>query len=181
MKTALLTVVLAILLLPASANAAKPILNMIDVAVPTKPDGSSYAPEDVRAMIIKGCVTRRWSAVMDGDGMIRATLNVKNKHVAEVEIPYTANVYSVIYVSSKNLDYDPERQRIHRNYNNWVLKLSRTIDQNLRRPAARKNSGPERRGDIYTEILKLDDLRNRGLLTDQEFESEKRKLLEQDQ
>jgi hypothetical protein len=32
-------------------------------------------------------------------------------------------------------------------------------------------------GDLYTELLKLDDLRKRGLLTDKEFESEKKKLL----
>jgi hypothetical protein len=31
--------------------------------------------------------------------------------------------------------------------------------------------------DIYTEILKLDDLRKRGLITDDEFESQKSKLL----
>ena len=31
--------------------------------------------------------------------------------------------------------------------------------------------------DFYTEIMKLDDLRKKGLLTDAEFESEKQKLL----
>lgn len=33
--------------------------------------------------------------------------------------------------------------------------------------------------DTYTELLKLDDLRKRGLLTDSEFDSMKRKLLDQ--
>jgi hypothetical protein len=32
-------------------------------------------------------------------------------------------------------------------------------------------------GDLYTEILKLDDLRKRGLLSDKEFEAQKKKLL----
>lgn len=32
--------------------------------------------------------------------------------------------------------------------------------------------------DVYTEIMKLDDLRQRGLITDEEFEAEKRELLE---
>lgn len=36
---------------------------------------------------------------------------------------------------------------------------------------------PTQSGDLYTEILKLDDLRKRGLLTDKEFEAEKKKLL----
>ncbi len=32
-------------------------------------------------------------------------------------------------------------------------------------------------GDLYTDLLKLDDLRKRGILTDKEFELEKKKLL----
>ena len=32
--------------------------------------------------------------------------------------------------------------------------------------------------DFYTELMKLDDLRKRGLLTDEEFEAAKKKLLE---
>ena len=38
-----------------------------------------------------------------------------------------------------------------------------------------KKEGPV---DTYTEILKLDDLRKRGLITDAEFEKQKQKLLE---
>jgi hypothetical protein len=33
--------------------------------------------------------------------------------------------------------------------------------------------------DLYTELTKLDDLRKKGLITDQEFESQKQKLLNQ--
>lgn len=36
----------------------------------------------------------------------------------------------------------------------------------------------EKDGDIYAQLLKLDDLRQRGILTDAEFDAEKRKLLE---
>jgi hypothetical protein len=36
---------------------------------------------------------------------------------------------------------------------------------------------PTYSGDLYAEILKLDDLRKRGLLTDKEFEQQKKKLL----
>ena len=35
-----------------------------------------------------------------------------------------------------------------------------------------------KREDIYTELLKLDDLREKGILTDEEFESQKAKLLQ---
>ena len=36
---------------------------------------------------------------------------------------------------------------------------------------------PTYSGDFYSELLKLDDLRKRGLLTDKEFEQQKKKLL----
>jgi hypothetical protein len=36
---------------------------------------------------------------------------------------------------------------------------------------------PTYAGDLYSEILKLDDLRKRGLLSDKEFEQQKKKLL----
>lgn len=36
---------------------------------------------------------------------------------------------------------------------------------------------PTYAGDLYSEMLKLDDLRKRGLLTDKEFEQQKKKLL----
>jgi hypothetical protein len=50
-----------------------------------------------------------------------------------------------------------------------------------KQPAARdsENGAPEPNKDIYTELMKLDDLRERGLLTDEEFQAQKRKLLEQ--
>ena len=34
-------------------------------------------------------------------------------------------------------------------------------------------------GDLYSEILKLDDLRQRGLITDEEYEQEKKELLDE--
>jgi len=35
----------------------------------------------------------------------------------------------------------------------------------------------QKKSDMYTEIMKLDDLRKKGLITDAEFESQKQKLL----
>lgn len=36
-------------------------------------------------------------------------------------------------------------------------------------------------GDMYTQLLKLDDLRKRGILTQEEFDAEKKKILARDQ
>jgi hypothetical protein len=32
-------------------------------------------------------------------------------------------------------------------------------------------------GDLYTELIKLDELRKRGILTEEEFQAEKKKVL----
>ena len=32
--------------------------------------------------------------------------------------------------------------------------------------------------DVYTELIKLDDLRKKGIITEEEFEAQKKKLLE---
>ncbi len=46
-------------------------------------------------------------------------------------------------------------------------------------PAAAAPTGtlPTYNGDTYSELLKLDDLRKRGILSDREFEQQKKKLL----
>lgn len=36
-------------------------------------------------------------------------------------------------------------------------------------------------GDLYTELIKLDDLRKRGILTEEEFQAEKKKVLSRSQ
>ena len=36
----------------------------------------------------------------------------------------------------------------------------------------------EKSQDVYAELLKLDDLKERGILTEAEFDAEKKKLLE---
>ena len=42
----------------------------------------------------------------------------------------------------------------------------------------KKNGQTERSKDVYADLIKLDDLRKRGILTEAEFEAQKRKLLE---
>jgi hypothetical protein len=38
----------------------------------------------------------------------------------------------------------------------------------------------EKTKDVYTELIKLDDLRKKGIITDEEFETQKKKLLSED-
>lgn len=185
MKKEALAVMLIILLAPMLSIAADPISNIIDAPVPIKIDGSKYAIEEVKAAIIQGCQSRDWSVQIVDEGTIRAKLNIDNKHFAEVNIPYSESAYSIVYASSENLDYNERRQRIHRNYNRWVVRLSSSINQHLQKYSSAPISTASGRGQtsdddegIFDELLKLDELRDKGILTDEEFEVEKRKLLD---
>ena len=109
------------------AWAAKPILNIVDEPVPASFDGSSVTLDDVKKAIIAGCRRKGWTPVMDGDAQIKCSILVRGKHYAEVVIPYSESSYSIRYSDSRALDYNAKRQKIHRNYNNWVLYLSQAI------------------------------------------------------
>ena len=54
-----------------------------------------------------------------------------------------------------------------------VISIENTQPQQITSPA-----GDGRVDDLYSKLIKLDDLRKRGLISDAEFEAEKRKLLE---
>jgi len=123
--------ILPVLLL-LSANlvwAGKPIQNIEDEVVPPKFDGSPRSLEEVRDAIANGCKGKGWRPVMDGETKITCSILVRGKHYAEVSIPFSATNYSILYANSRVLDYDAERQRIHRNYNGWVLNLNGSIQR----------------------------------------------------
>ena len=132
MKALGLALLLALTISPLSTEAADPINNLENVVVPFKIDGKPLNLEEVRAGIIAGCLVRNWTPIVEEEGVIRASLNHRNKHFAEVRIPFTETHYSIIYLSSENLGYNEKRQRIHRNYNGWVIRLSNSIGQKLR-------------------------------------------------
>ena len=110
------------------AIAAK-VENLIDVQVPANIDGSSPSVEDVKKAILAGCKRKGWIPVVDEDGNITCSITVRSQHYAEVEIPYSANDFSILYKSSRGLKYNEASQKIHRNYNKWVTLLSQAIQQ----------------------------------------------------
>jgi len=62
---------------------------------------------------------------------------------------------------------------------NAVIKVESPTPQPSATPtSAESPKGGDRVDDLYSKLIKLDDLRKRGLLTNAEFEAEKRKLLE---
>ena len=127
---AFLSIVIA--LVPTLVLAAQPILNLKDVAVPVRPDGTAYTIDEVQAAIIGGCRVKGWTPKIEEPGRITASILVRNRHCAEVSITYTQAAYSIQYVTSRDLDYDEKSQEIHRNYNKWITLLSEAILRQFR-------------------------------------------------
>lgn len=183
---------LAVLLLPVAALASVPIEN-IESRHHNAPASSSLA--DIETSIISAAAERDWFVTARTDGRLVLSTLVREKHEASVAVEYDKETFSIVYVSSHNLDYNPKDKvvtagkrmkprvipgpPIHRNYNRWVADLARRIVLRVANPIERREptSGTPRFPMIAEELDKLDSLRKRGVLTDEEFEAQKRKLL----
>lgn len=190
MKSMLRIILLALVMVPAIVGAASPIKNLMNVPISLKSDGTSLTDQEISAAIIEGCIAKGWSPIVNDQGVIRATISPR-VHFAEVEITYTPTTYSITYVSSRNLNYKHYKKkpdRIHKNYNNWIVKLSASISKafhttsssTARVPADANTGAIAERGkqDMDSELMKLDELRKKGILTDDEFDEQKKRLLE---
>lgn len=118
-KLASLAVVLAI----AGCN-TMPIQNVDQAAVPSK----TLTSDQVRLAIIRAGDGLGWKMKDEGPNKMVGTL-ILRKHVAVVDIPYTATSYSIKYRSSVELD--EKDGKIHKNYNGWIQNLTRNITAQL--------------------------------------------------
>lgn len=84
---------------------------------------------EVESAIALGGNDAGWDVKPIKSGHVEATYAVKTKHVAVVDIFYTATSYDIHYKSSKNLKYDGTK--IHKAYNKWVAALQGAIDRRL--------------------------------------------------
>lgn len=107
---------------------SKPVMNMENEIVPTDVRGGQYTVQQVESAILSATRKRGWSPKIIKPGLIEASISVRS-HRATIEIPYTNSHYSIHYKDSQNLNYDDGS--IHRNYNNWVVKLARTIQDEM--------------------------------------------------
>ena len=105
------------------------VFNITIEPLPTKADGSQYTSEEVKVSILEACRDRGWIASVIEPGLIAASIRIRTKHYAEIEIRYSNNSYKITYKYSENLKY--WNGRIHRNYNRWIVKLLNSINKKL--------------------------------------------------
>ena len=124
-----LLVLLLVFPLAACKRQAAPINNVIDWPLTR---GEALATTKVKTAILAACAERGWVAREVRPGLISAALSTdRNKHSAQIEIPYSGTNYSIIYKHSENLNYDANRQTIHNRYNAWVKYLRQSIEAQL--------------------------------------------------
>ncbi|MDR1239917.1 MAG: CsgG/HfaB family protein [Treponema sp.] len=74
----------------------------------------------------------KWTVDQEGSGYILCTLRGRNWWV-QIKICYWDDEYWYEYVNSNNLDANPARNRIHRNYDNWISNLENRLKRNYYR------------------------------------------------
>ncbi|MEH6546166.1 MAG: hypothetical protein V7701_07055, partial [Sneathiella sp.] len=122
-----LALVIFVIFVGACQPRIQPIYVPSSVAVPP---GLETAPLSViRDGILAAGVERNWVMKELEPGVIRATLDVQNKHQAVVDVVYTNQSFDINYVSSRNLL--SQGARIHRGYNTWVRQLETSISSHL--------------------------------------------------
>jgi hypothetical protein len=110
-----------------ACNTIAPIQNVESVAVSSAAN-KPLTPAEVRGAIVRAGAGLGWIMKDAGPGMINGTLLLRT-HTAEVQIPYSATSYGILYKSSINLQ--ESNGKIHRNYNGWVQNLNRGINAQL--------------------------------------------------
>lgn len=88
-------------------------------------------PVEVKAMreaILKGGTNRGWVMRSEKAGCVTLVLNVRGgKHSVVVDVLYTGDEFSVKYVESVNMDYEPATGNIRGKYVQWVRNLKQDI------------------------------------------------------
>ncbi len=80
--------------------------------------------------IVKSLVGRGWTVQKITPDLVQAQITVREQYHAEIDIPYSASHYQIIYRNSSGLDY--KGGKIHKNYIRWVRLLDRDIVRDLK-------------------------------------------------
>ena len=184
MKRILATTLLVISIAFAPAEAAK-LENVVNVAIPDRNDGTPFTLDEVRSLIMQGCTKRDWKPETEAESVLTCEILVRGRHYVKVEIPFSEDAYSILYRDSEEMNYNEAKQSIHRKYKGWVNNLQMMIDWQFRdaaelpagQPVVEKPSKSGGDSDRYEALIKLGELRDKGLISEEEFEAEQQKLL----
>ncbi|WP_239952498.1 hypothetical protein [Pantoea sp. Z09] len=87
-----------------------------------------YSDSEMKTAIIEAGLGRKWIMTPVAPGVINGRY-AQREFVANIRVTYTAQSYSIQYVSSQNLK--ASNGKIHANYNRWVNNLDQDIQLRL--------------------------------------------------
>ncbi|HLD13509.1 MAG TPA: SHOCT domain-containing protein [Burkholderiales bacterium] len=122
------------------------------------------------AAALKADVIRDANAFAARQGKVAIPISAKEKPMGNGPAQWASFEYQFRVVDKS----DPAVRRTQLIHNPNVI-IQRTDPDATDTRAGEQG---ERTKDVYSELLKLEDLRKRGILTDAEFEAQKKKLLE---
>lgn len=115
--------------LPAMARQTVPIVNIDNVPV-VSAENKKLSSEQVLQAIKTAIISQSWTVSNVADGVVTATILVRQKHTVIVDIIYDAEKYSIHYKDSVNMKYLKNSggdEVIHPFYNKWVATLNDAI------------------------------------------------------
>jgi hypothetical protein len=121
---------LCLMALGPAARADDPVKELIDQEVPALKDGTRMAVSLVERAILEACARRKFKATVVEPGLITARWESRG-HFFEVSIPYNESTYSIRYLNSERMDYNPAKNRIDDAYNEYVAGLDEHIEAGL--------------------------------------------------
>lgn len=122
-------VVLLVCLCAVSVGCKKRTATIEDISNANLSTYGKLTATQVHDAIVRGGSNAGWVMKDEKAGLVIASLS-QREHAVTVEIPYTAKEYTIHYRDSVNMDADGTGQ-IHRNYPNWINRLSRAINAEL--------------------------------------------------
>lgn len=113
-----------------------PILVVRNDTVPVSADA------DLSIAILRAAQARKWNATVTAPGIVRCQFNGRSWNM-EVDVHYSGSTFSIEYVSSEGLFYQPETGSIHPSYNKQVEALRQRIKHEaLRAPVQISSAVP---------------------------------------
>jgi len=187
MKMTIVVSVLAMVCLMAGCR-IEAIHNIRNTPVPQS-EKHSLTLGEVRAAIMRSQGDPRVLYTMQDvkPGLIKCELSFKNVHKAWMDIPYSTTGYSILYEKSQELRYQPavppdpisgigaQPETIKAHYNNWIRALNAGIQKELWELSSSTNADVEAKG----RLLKLNKLREAGLISQEEFDNRRDRILDE--
>jgi hypothetical protein len=75
----------------------------------------------------------KYTIEQEGSGVILFGISSRSSWWVQIKLCYWEDEYWYEYVDSYNLDADPARNRIHRNYNDWIANVEKQLYSNYYR------------------------------------------------